>query len=157
MKLIPIADGRCAIVDNDDYELLNQYKWHVNAQGYLSTRIYTGTGRDNNTAYFIRMHRLVMNAPDDMVVDHIFGKKFDNRKTQLRLATGGENNRNRGKQTNNTSGHKGVSWHKKAGKWTAQIDINHKHHYLGLFTNLEDATEAYKQAATKYHGEFACV
>lgn len=88
-------------------------------------------------------------------IDHINGIKDDNRIINLRLATTSENMSNRGMQANNTSGHKGVYWHKKDSKWTAQIRVNGRNKYLGQFTDPEDAAAAYKKAAPEYHGTFA--
>jgi len=72
-----------------------------------------------------------------------------------RICSTAENGRNRGRQANNTSGYKGVTWRKDDNCWQAQIQINGKKIYLGRFDNPELAAEAYRQAAKKYHGEFA--
>jgi hypothetical protein len=88
-------------------------------------------------------------------IDHINGIKDDNRLSNLREATNAQNLANQGKQRTNTSGHKGVSWDKQRKKWSAKIQINRRTIHLGVFENKEDAAEAYKTAALKYHGEFA--
>jgi hypothetical protein len=93
--------------------------------------------------------------PDGKFVDHINGDRSDNRICNLRLATKAQNGMNRGKQSNNTSGMKGVSWAKNAGKWSAHIKINRKKIHLGLFNNIEHAAAAYDSAAISLHGEFA--
>jgi hypothetical protein len=84
-------------------------------------------------------------------IDHINNNKKDNRITNLRLVTVSENGQNRGKQLNNTSGYKGVSWAKKSKKWEACIRKNGKTIHLGFFINIEDAYECYKQAAKIIH------
>lgn len=88
-------------------------------------------------------------------LDHRNTVKSDNRFSNLRLATGFENGRNRPRMKNNTSGHKGVSWHKRFKKWQACIVTDGKFKYLGRFETKEEAAEAYAVAALKYHGEFA--
>ena len=88
-------------------------------------------------------------------IDHIDGNGLNNDIENLRAATRSQNGSNRGAQKNNTSGFKGVSWHKKAQKWQAQIIADRKHRYLGYFDTPEAAHEAYKAAAIKLHKEFA--
>ena len=92
--------------------------------------------------------------PEDMI-DHINGFKDDNRIENLREATRSENFCNRTKYNNNTSGIKGVCWHKISKKWQARIRINNKNKHLGLFDSPEEAYEAYCKAAKELHGEFA--
>ena len=101
------------------------------------------------------MHRLIMNTPDGMVVDHINGNGLDNQKVNLRNCTDGENKRNRNMPRGNTSGLKGVSWSKQNKKWDARISTNNKQICLGTFSNKEDAYRAYVDACQKYHGNFA--
>lgn len=88
-------------------------------------------------------------------LDHIDNNPRNNRIENLRPATIAQNNRNRGKQTNNTSGFKGVSWCKRDGKYGARIQINGEYISLGNYTDPKLAHEAYKAAAIRLHGEFA--
>ncbi len=92
-----------------------------------------------------------------MEVDHINGDTLDNRDCNLRLATRKQNGRNRRRNRNNTSGYKGVYWHKANGKWAAQIVVNGKRRHLGYFDDPRDAYAAYCEAAYALHGEFASV
>lgn len=87
--------------------------------------------------------------------DHINGDRTDNRLCNLRQATRSENHCNKGPQRNNTSGHKGVSWNKRAGRWEAAIGKDGHVKFLGRFEVLADAEAAYRAAATTIHGEFA--
>jgi hypothetical protein len=93
--------------------------------------------------------------PDGLGVDHINNIKNDNRIENLRLSTKSQNQGNTKKHTTNTSGYKGVCWHKKDKKWLAQIQHNGKNKYLGNFDNPEDAHAAYVAAAKKIFGDFA--
>lgn len=87
-------------------------------------------------------------------IDHQNGIRADNRWNNLREATNSDNQRNSGKQANNTSGYKGVAWNKQAGKWYAQCGVNGKDYHIGSFTTANEAHAAYCAFAAKYHGEF---
>lgn len=134
--------------DLDDYEQIKDYCWYVSINGYITTRLY-------NERKQIRLHRLLMNFPDKMVVDHINHNKLDNRKCNLRICFQKENASNKSKSKNNTSGVTGVCWHKKAKKWHSQIKHNRKNIHLGLFDNFDDAVKARREAEEKYFGEFS--
>ena len=101
------------------------------------------------------LHRLVMDAPKGVQVDHIDGNKLDCRRTNLRLCTHAGNMRNSRMRKNNTSGRKGVSWHRRYGKWQAQIRVNGKLIFLGYFECLDAAAAAYDNAAIEHHRDFA--
>lgn len=88
-------------------------------------------------------------------LDHRNGNRSDNRIANLRLATNAENSRNKGKYSNNASGHKGVSWSKQSGKWMAHIMTNGSRKHIGYFTDLNEAAAAYQASALELHGEFA--
>jgi hypothetical protein len=88
-------------------------------------------------------------------IDHINGNRSDNRIVNIREATKAQNNRNQGIRKTNTSGYKGVSWHKKTGRWRAVIWMNRKRTSLGLHDTPEKAHAAYCAAAARMHGEFA--
>jgi hypothetical protein len=87
--------------------------------------------------------------------DHINENKLDNRRSNLRVATHGQNQQNRRTQFNNTSGVKGVSWNKRKNHWHAEIQVNNKKIFIGCFKDLSKATVAVAEARKKYHGEFA--
>lgn len=88
-------------------------------------------------------------------IDHENGKKLDNRKGNLRAATQSQNLMNCRIKSNNTSGRKGVYWHKGAKRWLAQIKVGGVHHYLGLHDTIDLAAAAYAKAAAELHGSFA--
>jgi hypothetical protein len=101
------------------------------------------------------MHRAILRAGDGHNVDHIDGDGLNNRRSNLRFATTAQNSANRGKQKNNTSGFKGVRWHKRDKRWRAVIGINGKTKQIGSFKTPEAAYDAYCAAARELHGVFA--
>lgn len=146
MKEIPLSKGAVTIVDDDMFDYLNQWKWHLSRFGYAVRK--PGASQ-------IYMHRLIMGSTKGMATDHINRDKLDNRIENLRTCTTSENMMNRGKQTNNTSGYKGVFWSIPAKRWRAQIVVMKKAIHLGLFDTPEEASTAYKKMAIKLHGEYA--
>lgn len=136
-------------VDDEDFEMLSQYKWRI-SKGYVRTtiKIY---GKWKN----IFMHRLIMNTPKGMFTDHIDRNKLNNTKNNLRIVTSQQNNMNVQKRKNCSSKYKGIHWFKRDKKWQAQIMINNKHIYLGLFKNEIDAAIAYNNKAKELFGEYA--
>jgi hypothetical protein len=103
------------------------------------------------------MQRLILGlGPNDpRQGDHIDLCKLNNQRVNLRAATRSQNQHNKGLQRNNTSGFKGVCWSSARQKWKAQIKSGGKKIHLGLFSTPQEAHEAYKLGALKYHGEFA--
>jgi hypothetical protein len=153
MKMIPLTQGKSAIVDDQDYEYLSQFKWHYHYNGYAIRQTSRRLPIKRTT---VSMHREIMNPPDDMEIDHVNGNKLDNRRCNLRVCTSAENKYNRGVYFNNTSGMKGVTFNKKEKKYKVSIRIgNNKRLHLGYFIDLREAALAYNKAAKKYHGEFA--
>jgi hypothetical protein len=126
--------------------LVSQYKWHMNHYGYIVS------SRKNQKIW---LHRLLLNAPNDMQVDHKDRNPLNNTDENLRLCTAQENAINRSTQSNNTSGSTGIVWHTKANKWCARIKYNGKEIHLGLFDNYEDALSQRICAEQQYFGTFA--
>jgi len=154
MKKIKLSQNLYAIVDDEDFDKLNLYKWSATKQHktYYAIRAFKKTDGVRTT---IRMHRSIMSAPETMQVDHLNSNGLDNRKSNLRLCNNAENNRNRGKYITNTSGYKGVSWNKQHNKWRSQIFVDYKTVFLGYFQELKDAVQAYDEGAKKYHKNYA--
>lgn len=134
------------LIDTEDVELLGDGLWCCDAHGY----VVNGAGGKMK-----KLHRLVMRTSDDVDVDHKSGDKLDYRKSNLRICTHAENMRNQKKSSDNTSGHKGVSWEKRRSIWRASIVVDGKQTYLGSFTDKNEAARAYNSAALKLFGEFA--
>lgn len=158
MKLIPLTQGQHAMVDDADYEELSRFKWcahrnskKVNNPFYVVRGIRLPSGKRT----MVLMHRVLLDAPANIQVDHVDGNPLNNQRSNLRLASASQNQHNRAVQKNNTSGYKGVSWHKTHCKWRAKIRYAGKYLHLGYFDTAEEAAEHYDFAAVMYHREFA--
>jgi AP2 domain/HNH endonuclease len=158
MREIPLTRGQVALVDDADFEEISRHKW---CAGWSDSTQSFYAKRANRTTegkkYALLMHRHVLGLDygDKRQGDHISGNTLDNRRENLRIASQAENKRNTRKRSTNTSGFKGVYFHKGANKWLAQIVINRKWKYLGLHPTPELAYQAYCAASAEYHGEFA--
>lgn len=140
---IPLTQGHVALVDDKDYErFMAMGKWQVSLCG---GRLYAARGHQ-------RMHRLLIDAP---LVDHINGNGLDNRRANLRPATGTQNNANSRRSRANTSGYKGVSLYRRTGRWRAYLGTRPREVHLGYFDTPEQAARAYDAAATQAWGEYA--
>lgn len=93
--------------------------------------------------------------PDGYEIDHIDGNRENNRIENLRISTHVQNTQNAARRKDNSSGVKGVSWHKDHRKWQAYISINRKREYLGLYDDLSLAAKVVTEARNKLHGSFA--
>lgn len=152
MKVIRAYHGQEILVDDDNFDYLNQFVWKVIKK--------VKTYKDVQSTHFgriVRMSRLVMGITDPNVyVDHKNGNTLDNRKENLRIATPKQNSRNIGKRRGNfTSIYKGVNWNKKSKRWTARISTDSGRKFLGYYATEKDAALAYNKAALEFHGEFA--
>ena len=153
MKQIKLTQGKYALVDDEDFEYLNQFHWSVDGSGYPQRAI-----KINGKHRPIRMHRDILKLNAGEHADHINHDKLDNKRTNLRKCTQQENNRNMPMLKTNTSGYRGVYEKKdkfRNNKWVSEIHVNNKKIHLGLFKTPEDAAQAYNKAAQQYFGEFA--
>ena len=135
-----------AIIDIDDIKLIKEYQWHIQDKHHVSAKI------NDKTTY---LHRMIMNCPDGMFIDHINHNPLDNRKQNLRICTRAENEHNKTIGKNNTSGHLGVIWNKARQKWRVVLGFNKKTYHLGEYDDIEEAIAVRKAAEKKYYGEFA--
>lgn len=103
----------------------------------------------------IRLHRLILNAPSGVKVDHRDHDKLNNQKSNLRVRTTNQNNQNGALRKDNTSGYKGVSLEKSTGRWRPLVYADGETHYVGQFKDKHYAALAYDLWATDLHGEFA--
>lgn len=146
---IPLTRGEFAIIDEQDLELVTQYKWQCTIHGYASSAI---PGQKKKKQY---MHRLIMDADDGEFVDHINHNKLDNRRENLRICSRAENVRN-SRSPEGKSQYKGVSF--KPGRkkpWRSRIYVNGEQIILGDYLTEVEAAYAYDLAAKEHFGEFA--
>jgi len=146
MKRIPLTQGKYALVDDEDYMLVSQYKWYAHKERntwYACCDIYF-TPKYKKC---LRMHRLILGLGwfDKRQGDHVDHNGLNNRRFNLRICTHQQNLQNR-------KGVKGVYYHKKA--WMAIIGINGKSVYLGRFKRKKDALATRKKAEQKFFKEF---
>jgi len=159
-KRIPLTQGKVALVDDVDFDWLNQWKWYcVDDRG----RFYAVRSRWNKTTKRrerIQMGTAIMGRQlgqklERFITDHVSGDGLDNRWCNLRLCTHKENGRNRRKQANCSSQYKGVTWCSRNEKWQASIKVDGHQYYLGRFAEEKTAAQAYNIAALERFGEFA--
>ncbi len=147
---IPLRDRDGSIVahtliDEQDAALAD-FRWYLNGRGYAARWV---RGR------IITLHRVVMNAPPGVEVDHINRNRLDNRRCNLRFADRGGNARNCSRNRKNTSGYKGVHKVGRKGRWGAAVVYEGGNHWLGIFGTAQEAAVTYDLAAMALHGEFA--
>jgi hypothetical protein len=154
-KLIPLSKGKYAIVDDEDYSWLSQWRWHFS--GKYARRL-SGQWRNGNQKC-VWMHREILKRRrvniDGLQTDHINLNKLDNRRNNLRIANSSENQANTFKFNSYTSKYKGVCWHKIRKKWDAQIQKDGRVYHLGSFMKEYEAAKVYNTVAKKYFGEYA--
>ena len=141
-----VKSGRSFIFDPSDFDLISDYSWSVDKDGYV-----LGIKDDKR----VRLHRLLLDAPRHLVVDHINGDPGDCRRENLRLATQRKNTYNSCTPKSNTTGFKGVCFDKKRGKYLSSIHPSGRTVFLGYYDEPEEAAHAYDRAASFYFGEYA--
>jgi len=137
--------GEAFFFDLEDYDKISNYYWYIDKKKYVCTR---------EMGVEIKMHRLIMDAKEGQEVDHVNHINYDNRKSELRIATHNQNMFNKVLYKNNSSGHKGVLWSKRDEKWVARIQVDKKQVELGRFTNIDDAVRVREAAEKDYYGEY---
>lgn len=161
MKEIFLNKNKFAIVDDEDYEYLMQWKWRVSNAGYAVRTQHLGFNGKRYGTKTISMHRVILGVGDEKcdlktnIVDHKNRNRLDNTKDNLRICNSLESARNRNKRSSNKSGFTGVHWHKLHSKWYSDVMVDGKRIFLGLFRDKIEAAESYNKAAIKYFGEFA--
>jgi len=137
------------LIDTEDLDKVAQFNITWNLK--VKVLIYVSANkRKNRVRSTLILHRLIMDAPKGMVVDHINHDTLDNRKGNLRIITDSQNNQNRKGKANSSSGILGVNWNKQAGKWQVAVKVNGKNKHIGLFDDIERARDASIRARERY-------
>ena len=157
MKEIELSQGKVALVDDENFEWLNQWKWYASKTGRVENELWYGIRMVCNSGKrrSISMHRVILDAPSGVGVDHINHDGLDNRRANLRFSNQSQNTANSRKQDGCSSRYKGVCWDKQHQKWRAGIMKNYKHIFLGLYSDEVETARAYDEAALEAFGEFA--
>lgn len=143
-KELPLRNSnQVTIIDEDNYERLKDFTWTL-LRGYPR--------RTNNGVGDIFLHHEVIGRQQgNIVVDHIDNNPLNNTRLNLRFVTKGAN-RQRSKPPTNSSGFRGVSYHKLTGKWQGEIRFNNERFNLGLYRTPEEAALAYDEKAREFYG-----
>ncbi len=156
MKRIPLTRGEFALVDDSAFQELAAHKWHC----FVTNRGQKYAARNVSKVPRVTelMHRRVTQAARGRLVDHRNGNSLDNRKRNLRVCSSRQNSRNASVQRRpKSSRFKGVSWHAQRSRWVANICVNYRTRYLGLYSTEAEAARAYDAAARVHFGRFAAL
>lgn len=155
MKRIPLTQGKFAIVDDEDYAYLMQWKWYAHkSKGTYYAQRHTVCSVTKKHAV-LSMHRVIIKCPQHLQADHRNHNGLDNRKQNLRACSHSQNQHNRRVTNCGASKYKGVYWNK--GKWQAGISHNDKNMHIIRCASEERAAMAYNAKAIELFGEFACL
>ena len=157
MKQIELTQGQYALVDDKDYEWLNQYKWYACKErpgNFYAVRNSSGA---NGKRHTIKMHRQLLGLEygDKREGDHWDHNTLNNCRNNIRICTHKQNGMNRKPDRNTSSRYRGVSWNTWAKKWVAQTTIDGERTHLGYYNDEEIAALAFDLVARKAYGKFA--
>lgn len=158
MRKIQLTNGKISLVDDEDFEYLNKWKWYYK-KGYATRSGLTQNGKQTK----LSMHRVLMNTPVGMHTDHIDGDTLNNQKYNLRICTPGQNQMNKKKMSNGkASKFKGVGIRKIKKNLYYRTQILAEGKYISKYFPFTPdgeilAAKAYNELATKHFGEFACL
>jgi hypothetical protein len=159
-SIIYLTQDQFTIVSSHRYKALNAFKWFAlwDATTLTFRAVRNSSMAGGKKSYTIYMHREIMGLEkgDKRTVDHWNHDTLDNTDDNIRFATRGQQDQNKGMTAHNTSGYKGSSFHKRIGKWQARIYVEGKVKHLGYFSTALAGHLAYCEAAKLHFGEFAC-
>lgn len=152
MKKIKLTKNKIALVDDEDYNMVSQYKWSCRNNG--SDNLYAvRTTKDKKSIY---MHRQILKVCNKNThVDHINGNSLDNRKCNLRTCSNEQNRRNSKLNKRNKVGYKGVRTRDNINKFAAYINYKGRFYHLGYYDTAIEAAKARDKKAIELHGKFA--
>ena len=153
MKTIELTKGKYVLVDDEDYDYLNQWDWYAYPHGrtfYAVREIIAKTGIKSK----LRMHRVIVNAKNGEICDHRDGNGLNNQRANLRKCSHQQNTWNSRTRINNTSGQRGVRWDKDKMKWRSVIGYKNKKIHLGYFDSQQQASDIYNRRARDLFGEY---
>ena len=142
-----LLTGETFLFDGEDFQKINSTMWYRSRQGARGES-YVVDCRDQG------LHRVILDAPQGKVVDHINLDPLDNRKCNLRLCSHRENQCNRNLQSNNTSGVAGVHWSKRRKTWIARVKYYGSEVHLGAYPSLTEAAQARNEGVERLYGGF---
>ena len=144
MKEIVLTQGQVALVDDEDFERLNQFKWCANRRGKIFYAIRNSPTKNGKKHIIYMHHEILGKSSNNRITDHINGVGTDNQKKNLRWVTYRQNTQSK-KNINKSSKYPGVSWGSRAKKWQTAIRIKGKKKWIGYFINEKEAFDAYRQ------------
>lgn len=156
--LLYIGSDTYTEVDDEDYYWLSQWNW---CTAKIKNKVYVRRSKKkgvlkSGVKYEVFLHRVVMKCTDsNLVVDHIDNNSLNNKKSNLRICTKAENNRNTSSHKNSTSKYLGVTYDKTRKKWNAQLMVNGKRVLTKRYTTEIEAAKAYDIAAAEHAGQYA--
>ncbi len=154
-RLIPLTQGKFAVVDAIDFEWLNQWKWTAMKPRHPD---YPWYAKRKGPTKAVLMHREIAKRAglrESKLYDHHDGDGLNNTRRNVRPCNQGQNNANGRKRTGTRSRYKGLSWHKRRNQWLVRIGFAGKEIFLGWFDDEQDAANTYATAARQHYREFA--
>ncbi len=153
MKEIKLTKGFSAQVDDEDYDRINQYKWYVKKD--RNTYYAVRDSRKKGKRRYFSMHREILNNPTGTLTDHKDRNGLNNQRSNIRVCTRLENNKNVHLRKDSTTGIKGVCFDKRSKRWCANIGFNGRLRWLGYFNTPKDAEKVYDEANIRLFGDFS--
>lgn len=157
-RVIPLTQGKVAIVDAEDFERVSRHSWHYHAANRTNTKWYARARIDGN---MVLLHRFILGVPPDKVTDHRNRDGLDCRRQNIRICTRSQNACNVAARRTNKTGFKGVQM-VKDGRYVVMLRVKdplaprgQRDYYGGIFETAEAAARAHDALAAQYHREFA--
>jgi hypothetical protein len=154
-----MISGCKVLIDDEDYERVNKYRWHLDRPYFRRTGNFYFKTRPSidGTRHTWALHHFIFGTPaKGMCLDHVNRNTLDNRKSNFRFATHQQNKYNQKCRKDSTSGYKGVSIQTHCQKYVVRIVYDRKRHSLGTYSDSIEAAKVYDRKAIEVYGEFAC-